>query len=499
MSEATIDRDLPCRGCGYNLRGLSPAGRCPECSTNVATSLQPTALSLSQPGHFRVADAGARMILAVCCWEILSKAGWILILFRNMPVQWIRPVELICREPAAMVLVCLLQNVALFAFSALARSQFRIVLFVLGMILIAMLIPFCIGHRFDTRITVLAQAFVAVIFYPRWLGYAWRLAASAGDDLLARRFRFMQWRVPAALAIYLLGILVYSSFFAPALIVTDAAIIALSAWMIFLVLRLRTTLQRITPSDGAGDRNALAPQEPRAQLLRHGQRWLSRAHAGLLMEGIWLGLVLVFPISSFLNSRLASSAISASEDLPRDLHLTAVRIVGALVGAAQLFFIWWMSSSPPDEPRQDGPSARMTLRQWLRLFTAFWFFASLVIPFDELLRMRPPEPMPAILALLHGGFFFCLFLFIEKDLAVHADDPDVREQAAILKWFLPLLIETTPLLLIAASNGLIGRASALALNHLQHMLIIVSGLWAIWLLYWLSRSFARAADAAKPS
>ncbi|MBN1512009.1 MAG: hypothetical protein JXB13_08340 [Phycisphaerae bacterium] len=35
-----LETDLPCVSCGYNLRGLPPDGRCPECATPVAVSLQ---------------------------------------------------------------------------------------------------------------------------------------------------------------------------------------------------------------------------------------------------------------------------------------------------------------------------------------------------------------------------------------------------------------------------------------------------------------------------
>lgn len=35
-----LETDLPCVSCGYNLRGLPPGGRCPECATPVAVSLQ---------------------------------------------------------------------------------------------------------------------------------------------------------------------------------------------------------------------------------------------------------------------------------------------------------------------------------------------------------------------------------------------------------------------------------------------------------------------------
>jgi uncharacterized repeat protein (TIGR04138 family) len=40
MAEAgTTDRDLPCVECDYNLRGLAPEGRCPECGADVRDSI----------------------------------------------------------------------------------------------------------------------------------------------------------------------------------------------------------------------------------------------------------------------------------------------------------------------------------------------------------------------------------------------------------------------------------------------------------------------------
>ena len=35
-----IDHDIPCAECGYDLRGLSPPGRCPECGHDLADSLK---------------------------------------------------------------------------------------------------------------------------------------------------------------------------------------------------------------------------------------------------------------------------------------------------------------------------------------------------------------------------------------------------------------------------------------------------------------------------
>src|SRR4051794_11063247 len=39
MTSQTIQHDLPCLGCGYNLRGLRGEGQCPECGLPVAESI----------------------------------------------------------------------------------------------------------------------------------------------------------------------------------------------------------------------------------------------------------------------------------------------------------------------------------------------------------------------------------------------------------------------------------------------------------------------------
>ncbi|UCC31092.1 MAG: hypothetical protein JSU86_02210 [Phycisphaerales bacterium] len=47
--EADLPEDLLCIHCGYNLRGLSPGGRCPECGTPIGQSLRGDLLSSADP------------------------------------------------------------------------------------------------------------------------------------------------------------------------------------------------------------------------------------------------------------------------------------------------------------------------------------------------------------------------------------------------------------------------------------------------------------------
>ena len=62
-----IDHDLPCRHCGYNLRGMTEDRACPECGTAVGRSLLGDMLRFSDPQWVRTLSRGAAWIL----WSVL--------------------------------------------------------------------------------------------------------------------------------------------------------------------------------------------------------------------------------------------------------------------------------------------------------------------------------------------------------------------------------------------------------------------------------------------
>jgi len=62
-ASATLNSDTPCRKCGYNLRGLSFAGRCPECGAAIAISVGGDLLRYSDPDWLAKLAKGANLIV----------------------------------------------------------------------------------------------------------------------------------------------------------------------------------------------------------------------------------------------------------------------------------------------------------------------------------------------------------------------------------------------------------------------------------------------------
>lgn len=74
---ARVEADLPCRRCGYSLKGLSRDGVCPECGAPVRVSLMGDYLAAADPGHVSRLLRGAAMVelsvyLGVLTWCVAS-------------------------------------------------------------------------------------------------------------------------------------------------------------------------------------------------------------------------------------------------------------------------------------------------------------------------------------------------------------------------------------------------------------------------------------------
>lgn len=59
-----IDEDLACRGCGYNLRGLTVEAACPECSASAGLSVRGDLLRFSDPAWVERLGRGMGWVIA---------------------------------------------------------------------------------------------------------------------------------------------------------------------------------------------------------------------------------------------------------------------------------------------------------------------------------------------------------------------------------------------------------------------------------------------------
>ncbi len=75
-----IDHDLPCRQCGYNLRGMAADKLCPECGTEVGRSLLGDQLRYSEPRWVRKLARGLRWIFISVIMLLLMIASGMLML-----------------------------------------------------------------------------------------------------------------------------------------------------------------------------------------------------------------------------------------------------------------------------------------------------------------------------------------------------------------------------------------------------------------------------------
>ena len=62
-AKRVVIADAPCRKCGYNVRGLSIDGRCPECGSPVGLSVMGDLLRFSDPSWVRTLRRGVTLIL----------------------------------------------------------------------------------------------------------------------------------------------------------------------------------------------------------------------------------------------------------------------------------------------------------------------------------------------------------------------------------------------------------------------------------------------------
>lgn len=205
-----VAQDIECKRCGYNLRGLQPENRCPECGTPVGLSIAGDLLRFSDPNWVATVARG----LGIMLWMILvgiilgcmgglaqsatGASGITLLVQIFVSLLAAYGVWLLSAPEPARIGQDPLVNVRKFVRFAVIVG----VLISLGPMLLAVTPP-------PLHIVWLILAIPAYLVwlageYAKFLYYG-QLAARIPDRVLWSRARFLRWAFVVSFAIMLLG------------------------------------------------------------------------------------------------------------------------------------------------------------------------------------------------------------------------------------------------------------------------------------------------------
>ncbi|MCZ6655482.1 MAG: hypothetical protein O7D91_20940 [Planctomycetota bacterium] len=205
--------DVPCRRCGYNLRGLSPDGRCPECGTAVGRSIHGDLLRYSDPAWVGHLAAGALLM-------IISMLGGIVVGCFSLPLFEF------CRTAVHFVGYWMLtmpdpgrdQQRPIWNIRQVIRLLATAEILAYLVVLILYLIPGFLG-ALPTALALTGT----ILFFLFVLGglvaqlllfiHLWRLALRIPNDSLARQTRTLMWGIIWSMALIVGGVAITLVFF----------------------------------------------------------------------------------------------------------------------------------------------------------------------------------------------------------------------------------------------------------------------------------------------
>jgi len=212
IQSSTIDSDLPCRQCGYNLRGLMGSGACPECGHAVAESARRNLLRDSDPSYATNLEAAVVLMIIGLGLSGFSAA----LLPPTLLVDYLDVQSWTALAVVLIVVAILVMSAGLWKLTSIDPAVFddrrrehkrRLVrvTMVMGTLtqLIGLVILFSSGDesmfpppmldRFLLWMFLLANAVALITCAFATFGYLRMMSWRIPDKALARRFELLRW------------------------------------------------------------------------------------------------------------------------------------------------------------------------------------------------------------------------------------------------------------------------------------------------------------------
>src|SRR3954469_21862257 len=90
---SSLETNLPCLRCGYNLRSLATNARCPECSTPIASSLDTNLLRYGDPSWTSILALALSFMLLAGAIQLLYTVAFLVVEETDVFFDHVTPFE----------------------------------------------------------------------------------------------------------------------------------------------------------------------------------------------------------------------------------------------------------------------------------------------------------------------------------------------------------------------------------------------------------------------
>lgn len=216
-AQGNLAEDIPCRRCGYNLRGLAPAGTCPECGTPVGRSLIGDLLRYCDPQWVTHVSAGTGALFFAVIAGLASGCIASAAFRAGSAIGGLAAIGAGLVPSAMKLLVSVLVVLGTWQYAApeLSRPQterdprsrpLARALAVLAFVLVILVVSISQVLPSPAQIALgWAQSIVAICGYVALMFYARTLALRLPDVALARTTRTVMWGLAITMGLLLVS------------------------------------------------------------------------------------------------------------------------------------------------------------------------------------------------------------------------------------------------------------------------------------------------------